>query len=188
MTHDILELTSLLGRVLHKERGDVFVHAHFIFGDAGVGSGVLVADAADEELTPVCFKRRSNKCGEGEGKKNRFIAELFKIFCHSDWNKTPQGQTWINLALPNADKAVKHLFWVGEKKWMRPQILILCQQPLTSPVRHTHASRKKNLKCGPRMCHADCLFIHPVSVDSSAVRSNVRRENGSSAVLLFVVE
>lgn len=86
MSHDILGLTSLLGRVLHKERGDVFVHTHFVFGDAGVGSGVLVADAADEELAPVCCKRRSNKGGEGEGRKknNRFIAELFKIFCHSD--------------------------------------------------------------------------------------------------------
>lgn len=51
---------------------------------------------------------------------------------------------------------------------------------------HTHASRKK-VKCGPRMCHADRLFIHPASVDSSAVSGNVRRENGSAAVLLFVV-
>lgn len=49
-------LTGLLGRVFHEERGDVFIHPHLVFGDAGVGSSVLVPDAADQQLRAVCYK------------------------------------------------------------------------------------------------------------------------------------
>lgn len=53
----ISRLTGLLGGVFNEQRGDVLVHSHVVLGDARVGAGVLVADAADKELAAVCYEK-----------------------------------------------------------------------------------------------------------------------------------
>lgn len=59
-----MRLTRLLGRVFDEQRGDVLVHARLVLGDAGVGAGVLVAHAADQQLAAV-------RCGRTKGRTRR---------------------------------------------------------------------------------------------------------------------
>lgn len=67
-------LTGLLGRVLHEERGDVFVHPHLVLGDAGVGSGVLVPDTADQQLSAIRYKETALTLAQGRHLATRLPA------------------------------------------------------------------------------------------------------------------
>lgn len=44
---DTVWLTGLLGWVFDKERGNILIHSHLVFGNAGISSGVLVTDTAN---------------------------------------------------------------------------------------------------------------------------------------------
>lgn len=76
---DTVWLTGLLGRIFDKQRGDILVHSHLILGDAGIGSGVLVPDAANKELTTICYKKRGNKRKRNKCYWNCLLL-LFEIF------------------------------------------------------------------------------------------------------------
>ena len=59
-------LTGLSSRVFNEEGGDIFIHAHFVFGNAGVRPRVFIPDTADVEFTPIgCRMGRFSRGGCG---------------------------------------------------------------------------------------------------------------------------
>ncbi len=75
-----LSLTCLLSRIFDKQRGDILVHSHLVLGDAGIGSGVLIPDAANKELTTICYKKRRNKRKRNMLLEQFVVSTLFEIF------------------------------------------------------------------------------------------------------------
>lgn len=60
-------LTSLPSGVLNEEGGDIFIHTHFILGNAGICPGVFVANAADVEFASIGCRGESAQGGTLRG-------------------------------------------------------------------------------------------------------------------------
>lgn len=71
-------LTCLSSGVLHKQRRYVLVHPHLVLSNAGVGSCVLIAYAANVELAPI-------RCVRDEQKRQVLAKPHVSTLIHLPW-------------------------------------------------------------------------------------------------------